>query len=178
MKKTHTMQMPNYDGTGLEDVEGDIRDLIKEAYTRGIHNGVRQERDQNWMSWVPNYPSDITQIPPSTLEAFAAIAVELAQDVIWANASGCIRTKFQSGEDGYEHIGAATVKTAQAILAMCPDSFLHKGLVYVVEGTNPDLADFLKKYPFHMAAIMMRYPRITPKIVVPEDPFEKKEELQ
>lgn len=42
MKDTHMIVMPKYDGTGTEEVQGDIKTLLKEAYARGIHNGARE----------------------------------------------------------------------------------------------------------------------------------------
>lgn len=107
------------------------------------------------------------------VEKLAALCFSLARSVIWLEASGGIKTKFDPGEDGFDHVGAALVREARAVMAMAPDEFLggEKG-IHVPEGTAPDEADFIRKYPFHIAAILMQYPEKLPRIVVPEDPFE------
>lgn len=109
------------------------------------------------------------------VEKIAALAFDLARQIVWLDAHNGIKKTFDPGEDGHTHIGEDIVRKAHALLVMVPDTFLGGGKAIIVpKDTSPEMAEFIKEHPFHMAAILMKYPEQLPKIVVPTDPWENK----
>jgi len=61
-RSRYKVMMPKHRELGEEEVEGDIATLLGEAYTRGIHNGARQEKGEPWTSWLPR-ERDVEAMP-------------------------------------------------------------------------------------------------------------------